>query len=66
MNVGGLPWGLFVKMTCERLSKEIDEEIVHDVDVSLTVDPNGRIRYTALTEKGDRALRIAMLKMKDV
>lgn len=64
MNVGGLPWDVFVAMTCRQLSNEIGEDIVHDVDVLLTVDPNDQIRYTALTEKGGRALSVAFVKMK--
>ena len=59
-NVAGMSWDVFVKLTCTRLSEESGEDVVHDVDVSLTFDPDDRVRYTALTAKGDRALRIAM------
>ena len=58
MKINGMDWDVFVKLTCDRLSEEVNEPIVQGVDVLLEMD-NGLPRYTALTEKGNRALLIA-------
>lgn len=61
--MSAIPWKVLVEMTCARLSDEIGEPVANGIDVTLSLDPDGRVRYTALSEKGDRACRIALAKM---
>lgn len=59
-NIG---WQDLIQQTCSRLSAEIHAAVVHGVDVIIGVD-NGQVRYTALTEMGDRALRAMQATLK--
>jgi hypothetical protein len=57
-------WDVLVALTCARMSEEVGELIIHGVDVFMSKDPSGGVRYDALTERGHRACLIAMTQMK--